>query len=32
MSGPSLKAEPLYLAAIVLVHLACMAAIVWFST
>jgi len=31
MSGPPLKAGPLYLVAIVLVHLACMAAMVWFS-
>jgi len=31
MSGPSLKAGPLHLAAIVLVHLVCMAAIVWFT-
>jgi hypothetical protein len=31
MSGLSFKAGPLHLAAIVLVHIACMAAIVWFS-
>jgi hypothetical protein len=31
MSGPSLQAGPLHLAAIVLAHLACMALIVWMS-